>query len=112
MNKTRKNRVSYLLVLALTLFSLILSTAFNTVAFQAPGDARTVRPKIINPGTGGGGSSDDWDAAVPLNCRDSSAFRDCYRSLSRYCPGTLERDGGPDACYSNAWDQCFRVYCQ
>lgn len=113
MNMMRKNKVLNLSILVLTVFSLIFISAATSFARQGePGSAPTVKPKLLIPGTGGGDSSDDWDAVVPLNCRDDSAFRDCYRSESRYCSSALESDGGPAACYSNSWDQCYRVYCQ
>lgn len=114
MNMMRKNKVLNLSILVLTAFSLIFISAVTSFAFQdhGPGSAKTVKPIMIDPGTGGGGSDDDWEGVVLLNCRNLSYFRDCYRSQTRYCPGTLERDGGPDACYSNAWDICHRTYCQ
>ncbi len=110
MEKIRKNKVQYLIVFMVTIVLLIgISATVLGAQFDKP-TKPTIQPKIVEPGMGHPMS--DWDGYIePLGCRDPSAFHDCFNSLGRYCPGALERDGGSEACYSNAYDQCFRTYC-
>lgn len=110
MNMMRRNKVLNLSILALTVFSLIFIIAVTSFAFQgAPGSAPTVKPKMIDPGTGGVWTPDDL---APPDCREPSHFRDCYNSLSRNCASEPEIGGGPAACYQRSYDQCWNVYCK
>ncbi len=107
MGKIGKNGIQYLIGFMVTVVLLMLIGISATVLGAQFGKP-TIQPKIEGPGH----PMSDWDGYIePLNCRERSAFHDCFNSLGRHCPGALERDGGPEACYSNAYDQCSRTYC-
>lgn len=83
------------------------------ISFAAAGAAGKpqVKPKVIIPSEGGGGSSNEptFDVLEPLNCADGVGFRDCYRSKSQHCD--LDLPSKQEQCYSDAHTQCNSAYC-
>jgi hypothetical protein len=96
-------------IFAVMLFVLLLMN----LSFAAAGTTGhpQARPKVIIPGAGGGGGSNEptYDVLIPLNCTDEVGYRDCYRSKSQYCDLDLPSHQGQ--CYDDAYMQCSRVYC-